>query len=122
MKSEDSATPCCRVAILFPIAWTILLICLLPAFPVMFVGFRVAISAISIMAFVVLARSLRGWRHVFALPVWLLLAFAIYVTWTFPNWTMDDWERARDNNSSRMKFRTLPLPATHTPPKGDKNP
>jgi hypothetical protein len=95
VKSDHSATPCCRAAILFPISWSLFLLLLLPAVQVLFVGFRVAISVVTVLALIVLVKSLQAWRHVLALPVWLLLAFTLYATWAYPIWTQADWERAK---------------------------
>jgi hypothetical protein len=105
VRSEDSSTPCCRVAILFPIAWSLVLLFLLPGIQVLFLGFRLAFCAVTILALIVLARSVSGWRHLLALPLWLLLAGLTYVTWAYPIWTQADYERARQEAQQKQLQR-----------------
>jgi hypothetical protein len=91
----------------------------------MFVSFRVVISFITILAFIVLARSLKGWRHALGLPVWLLLGLTLYATWTFPIWTQAGWERARQERLQEKQRIAMPdeqSPNNTSSPKGEKNP
>jgi hypothetical protein len=126
VKCEDSATPCCRIAILFPIAWTLFLLLAFPAVEVLGVEARVVMSAVTILAFVVLLESLKGWRHILAMPVWLAPALTLHATWVWPIWTPADGERARRERQRREVMRHSwhdPKMLNNTPsPKGDKNP
>jgi hypothetical protein len=95
VKSENSTDWRCRISILFPIAWAIVLLFAIPAVQVLRVEIRATLSVISFVAFIVLARSVKGCLHLVTLPLWLLLAAQLDVVSARPISTQANWELAR---------------------------
>jgi hypothetical protein len=106
---------------LFPIAWSLILLLFLAWTDVVPVASRVVISIVTIGAFVVLARSHRGWHRLLTLPLGLLLAILLYATWAHPIWTMADFDRARNEKEWEKVNRNLRDPMPRALLRGNKN-
>jgi len=86
----------------FPIVWVVFLILFFPAIQVLPVGFRITITIVSLWSAVVLWKSVPGWRRFLTLPVWVLLFAMIWMAWTFPMWTGEDYQRHRLERYQRL--------------------
>jgi len=77
------------------IAWSLLLVFLLPGVQILPLELRILLTLITVATLYPVVRSIRGWKHFLTLPLWfvLLLVFLNYAIWTFPNWTHADWAR-----------------------------
>jgi hypothetical protein len=91
-----------RWGIAFAIGWSLLLFLILP-FSVFPLEIRLAVTIVSLGAFYVLLRSLRGWHYLWMIPLILFWLAANYAIWTARNWSEEDNKKAFDEWSERIK-------------------
>lgn len=91
------------------IGWSLLLAIILP-FPVITLPIRVAVTTVSLASLYVLSRSLRGWHYWWATPLVVFWLVVNCTMWTCPYWTEEDYKRAVEEWSERIKLRRIQLP------------
>ena len=89
----------------FPIVWAVFLVFFLPGIQVLPIGFRIAITIVSLWSAVVLWKSVPGWRRCLTLPVWVLLFLMTWAAWHYPVWTGEDYRRRRQERQERLEGR-----------------
>ena len=114
-KCAQQATPRPRTkgrwGIAFAIGWSLLLVLILP-FPVVPLEVRAAVTIVSLGAFYVLLRSLRGWHYLWATPLilfWLVVNLTMW-TCTPPYWSEQDYKRAVEERAQWNKHHRNELP------------